>query len=193
MTRIEKIRYEVATLYGQKTPTRAEWADWMYDHHVLVVASYAVKLAKKYHYDAELSEVAALLHDCADAFMSRSDTAHEEASLQKARDLMKQCEFNEDEIKLVVDDAIRYHSCHGDVRPESRVGLVLATADSLAHLKTDFYIYATRAFDNNQSLDEVKKWVLEKIGRDLNHKIQFDDERTDCQADYDAIKRLFSR
>ncbi len=125
--------------------------------------------------------------------MARANPGHEERSLAIARQVMTDAGFSDDEIQLVVDDAIRYHSCHGDERPESKEGLILATADSLAHLQTDFYIYATWAFGKTRSLEELKEWSLKKIERDLNNKISFEDEREAARPDYNMIKELFSR
>lgn len=193
MNKLEQVQLKVRQLYLAKNPNRDEWADWLYDNHVLIVARDAHALAKKYGANAELSEVAALLHDIADAQTARANPDHEALSLDIARQVMHEVGFTADEISLTVDDAIRYHSRHGNERPKSREGLVLATADSLAHLQTDFYIYATWAFGKTRSLEELKEWALKKIERDLNNKISFDDERENARADYEIIKELFSR
>lgn len=193
MNRLEQVRTKVRELYESKDPNRDEWADWLYGNHVLIVARDARALAEKYGANAEFSEVAALLHDIADARMARVHPNHEEASLNIARQVMTEVGFTDEEISLTVDDAIRYHSCHGDERPKSKEGLVLATADSLAHLQTDFYIYATWAFGKARTLQELKAWALKKIERDLNNKISFDEERELVRADYNMIKELFSR
>jgi putative nucleotidyltransferase with HDIG domain len=193
MNKLEQVRAEVNELYMSKDPDRDEWADWLYDSHVLIVAKNARDLAKKYDANEELSEVAALLHDIADAKIARVNPDHEETSLEIARQVMTEVGFTSKEIELVVDDAIRYHSCHGDERPKSREGLILATADSLAHLQTDFYVHAAWAFGKDRSLEVLKAWALKKIERDLNSKISFDDERESARADYIMIKELFSR
>ncbi len=193
MSRLDKLRLDIESLYKQKLATRDPWADWLYDNHVLVVAKYAKDLAKKYKANVQLSEVAALLHDIADYKMSRDNPKHEEESLGIARQLMKESGYSQDEIELVVDDAARFHSCHDDERPKSTEGLILATADSLAHLKTDFYIFSTQALAQTNTLEDIKDWVLKKIERDLNNKISFDEEREDARPDYDLIKELYSR
>ncbi len=193
MNKLEKVQASVRELYLNKDPNRDEWADWLYDNHVLVVAKTAHDLAKKYGASEEMSEAAALLHDVADVKMARANPGHEEASLEIARQVMTEAGFTADEISLVVDDAIRYHSCHGGERPASKEGLVLATADSLAHLQTDFYVYAAWAYGKTRSLEELKVWALKKIERDLNSKISFDDEREGARADYELVKELFSR
>lgn len=193
MGNIEQVRIKVQQLYGQKDPQRDEWADWLYENHVLVVANYARDLAAKYGADAQLSEAAALLHDIADIRMARANPQHEQTSLDIARQILTETGFSTDEISLVVDDAIRWHSCHDGHKPKSKEGLVLATADSLAHLKTDFYVYAAWAFGRTRSLEELKDWVLQKIERDLYAKISFDEERESARPDYECMKLLFSR
>lgn len=193
MPRIDDLRKAVQELYEAKQPTREDWCDWMYPNHVLIVADYAVKLAKKYEADVELAEAAALLHDIADVKMARKNPNHEAESLAIARNLLKDCGYTPEEIELLVEDAIRFHSCHGDERPKSKEGLVLATADSLAHLKTGFYIHATWAFGHDRSLEQLKSWLFKKIDQDLYNKIVFDDEREDARPDYEMLKELFSR
>ncbi len=194
MERLQNLEAKVKALYEQKDPRRDEWADWLADNHMFVVADFATELAKKHGANEELARAAALLHDIADVKMKREDDGHEAESLKIARDLMQEAGYNDDEIKLVVDDAVRYHSCHGDERPESIEGRILSTADSMAHLKTDFYIYAAWAFGyDHRTLETVKTWALKKIERDLNNKMFFDDVREELSPDYQRIKELFSR
>lgn len=193
---MEKIIYleqRVRGLYAKHDPNRADWADWLADNHVFVVADYAAELAQRFGASVELSRAAGLLHDVADVKMKRSDPEHGPESLRLARELMQETGYDEENIKLVVDDAIRYHSCHGDERPASTEGKILATADSLAHLKTDFYLFATFALGRDMSLPQIKNWVLKKLERDLNIKILFDEVREESRADYELIKELFSR
>lgn len=193
MEKLKNLEQRVKDLYQEENSNRAEWANWLADNHVFVVADYATELAKKYGANEELARAAALLHDIADVKMKRDDKTHEEESLRMARELMQEAGYDEEEVKLVVDDAIRYHSCHGDERPISVEGKILATADSLAHLKTDFYVFATWALGRESTLEEIKEWVLKKIDRDLHNKILFDDVREDVTPDYQLIKELFSR
>lgn len=193
MNKLEQVQAKVRGLYLSKDPNRDECAGWLYDNHVLIVSKNAHELAKKYGASEDLSEAAALLHDIADVKMARANSDHEAASLDIARHVMTEAGFAADEISLVVDDAIRYHSCRGDERPKSKEGLILATADSLAHFQTDFYLYATRAFLKDRSFEDLKEWALKKIKKDLNNKISFDEEREAALADYNMIKELFSR
>ena len=193
MGNIEQLEAKVKALYASNEPNRAEWANWLGDNHVLVVANYATGLALKHGANPVLSRAAALLHDIADVQMKRNNKGHAEESLRIARGLLNDFGFSEEDTTIVVDDAIRFHSCHGQERPSSMEGKVLSTADSLAHLKTDFYIFATWALGRENSLEEVKLWTLKKLERDLNTKIFFDDVREDVRPDYETIKNLFSR
>ncbi len=195
MERSQKLEAKVKALYEDSNPRRgADWVTWMWANHVFVVANYATELAKKHGANAELARVAALLHDIADVNMKREDGEHGKESLRMARELMREFGYSDEDVALVVDDAIRYHSCHGDEHPESIEGKILSTADSLAHLKTDFYVYATWAMGQlDEKFEKIKRWALKKIERDLNHKIFFEDVRADATADYKMIKELFSR
>jgi putative nucleotidyltransferase with HDIG domain len=193
MTRIKNLEQAVSGLYAAHNPGRADWADWLSENHVFIVADNASKLAQQYGANEELARASALLHDIADAKMSRFAPEHEETSLAMARDLMQQAGFTEDEIALTVDDAIRLHSCNDGHVPKSIEGKVLATADSEAHLLSDFYIFATWSFGKEgKSVDDVKRYVLKKIERDFHDKIQFEEVREECQASYERLKTLFS-
>ncbi|HSX15290.1 MAG TPA: HD domain-containing protein [Candidatus Saccharimonadales bacterium] len=157
MTRIQQLEESVRRQYAAKNPNRAEWADWLSENHVLVVANNASQLAKRFGGNEELARAAALLHDVADTVMDRFADEHEEASLEIARKTLRECGFSDADIGLVVDDAIRYHSCHDGRVPQSLEGKILATADSLAHLNTDFYIFATWGMGRRQQeLADVK-------------------------------------
>jgi len=191
--RINVLKDLVGKLYEEKKPNRTKWSDWLYENHVLVVANYASDLAKKYGANEEYSYAAALLHDIADAVMPRSEAGHEEETFKIARDFLSQSEYSDDEIKLIVDDAVKYHSCHGGKIPSTIEGKVLATADSFAHLKTDFYIYAVWALAGEKTLDEIKEWTLAKLERDLHNKVQFEDEKKELEPEYTRLKELFSR
>lgn len=193
MSRLTELETAVHELYDTKDPNRAEWADWLADHHVFVVADFASELSKKFGASEDLARAAALLHDIADAKTSRFDPEHEEKSLTIARALLSENEYSDEEVKLIVDDAIKFHSCHNGNVPRSLEGKILSTADSLAHLKADFYLYALYAHEKGDSLDDIKAWALDKLDRDFHVKIQFDDVREEARPDYEMLKDLFSR
>lgn len=193
-SRIDKLEAKVEALYQKDAPDRDEWADWLWKNHVKVVANYATELAEKYKADADIARACALLHDIADAYTKRRNPEHEAESLKTARKLLEETEYSPQEIALIVDDALKYHSCHGSERPESLEGKILATADALAHLETDFYVYAVWALgQEGKKLEDIKEWVTAKIERDLNKKILFDDVRENTRPKYEEIKAMFLR
>lgn len=192
MNELATLEQAVRDLYASKNPHRANWADWLVANHVFVVADYAEQLAQNLNANVTLARAAAVLHDIADASMSRFDENHEQASLTIARTMLQEAGFSESDITLVVDDAIRYHSCHDGESPESIEGKILATADSMAHLQSDFYIFAAWAFGRDSSLETYKQWASEKLERDFKNKILFDDVREECRNTYEALKRLIN-
>lgn len=184
---------KVEALYGAKLESRSDWADSLYVNHVVVATRFAADLAARFGADAELCQASALLHDIADYKMKRHDPQHKKESLRIARELMYEFGYSNDEVRVVVDDAIRNHSCQNGRFPQTLEGRILATADSLAHLKTDFYLFATWELGKQRSLEEIKQWVLSKIERDLFQKISFDSIRDEARCDYEAIRAVFGR
>lgn len=192
-SRLKAIQDAVRELYASDNPEKDEWANWLYQNHVLVVAEQARHLAEKYAANTEIAEVCGLLHDIADAVMNRANPEHEAKSLSIARELLSAHGYNESEIALIVDDALRFHSCHNGEQPVSLEGKILSTADAFAHLKTDFYFYAIRMFKTTRTFDETKKWLVAKLERDYHNKTLFDDEKAVWKPDYETFKELFSR
>lgn len=193
MSNLTKLEEEVKALYDARDPAREEWADWLAVHHVPVVADYATELAKRFGGNNDLARAAALLHDIADVNTDRFDPEHEAKSLAIARELLMRCGYSEVEVQLIADDAIRYHSCHDGQVPTSLEGKILATADAMAHLKTDFYLYALYQRSKRESLADFKVWASKKLERDYHIKIRFDEVRSETRAEYEVLRTLFTR
>ena len=190
MPRLEELKQKVAALYAQKNSDRDEWADWLYPNHVVVVTENAERLAELYDANAELAAAAAVLHDVADAVMAREKPEHEKRSIELAMQLLEQTGFTREE-RDVVADALRLHSCRTEL-PHSLEGRVMAAADGLAHVATDFYDFAIREKHKEGETDEqIRAWGMPKIDRDYYKKISFDDLREEVAADYERVKALF--
>lgn len=188
----EKLKNKVIELYERKESTRADWADWLYQNHIFVVAKYAEELANRFGANIDLVVSASILHDIADAIMARENLEHEEKSNEIARELLKECGFTADEIVIIVDDAIKFHGCKNGNLPKTLEGKVMASADALAHLKSNFYDYALKKLLNDgDSVEEIRKWALPKIERDYRNKIFFGDVRSETTRDYERVKALF--
>ena len=139
MTRIRNLEAVVRALYRAKDPGRADWADWLFEDHVFVVADLAEVIAERFDANKEYARAAAVLHDIADAKMSRFDKKHALESMTMARHLLLVNKFNPKEVEVIVDDAIKHHSCRNGNVPRSPEEKIFATADAVAHLTTDFY------------------------------------------------------
>lgn len=157
------------------------------------MADYAVELSRRLDVDPDLPRASAMLHDIADAVLGRFDDNHAEKSAEIARSFLTESGYNEDEIVLIVDDALQYHSCREGNSPKTIEGKILATADALAHLKTDFYLYYfVHGSLNERSFDEAKEPVVRKINKDYHTKIQFDEIKHETIDNYNALIKVFT-
>lgn len=191
MSRLNILESKVRALYEEKRDTRADLADWLYENHIFVVAENASKLVDRFGGRKDIAVAASMLHDVADAVMLREDKRHEEKSNSIAEKFLKESNFSEDEIKTIVDDAIRFHGCKNGEIPKTLEGKIMATADALAHLQTNFYDFIIDFYKGKDSLEDIKNWGLSKIERDYRDKIFFEEVREEVTSSYDRLKTLF--
>ncbi len=189
--RLSRLEKKVRDLYQSQNPNRDEWADWLYDNHVFVVAEGAKSVATRFGGNSELAYVAGMLHDIADTEMSRFDDAHEERSMEIARELLLSGGYSEAEVEIIVGDALENHSCRGGQQPETLEGKALASADATAHLKTNFYEFTTDFIRKRDGDNAKLAWVLPKIKRDFNTKIQYDEVRAEVRGHYESLRRKY--
>ncbi len=76
--------------------------------------------------------------------------------------------------------------------PKTLEGKVMATADAMAHLKSNFYDYALDTLKKTDTVDDINNWALPKIERDYRDKIFFEDVRLELKSDYERVKGLFT-
>ena len=192
MKYIQQLREEVKKLYEEKRSGCADWADWIYSEHVVLVGNESRRIAQEYGGDPELAEAAGLLHDIADAVMKREDPRHEQESLRMARELLQKTGFSDDEIAIVVDDAIAKHGCHGEMRPDTPEGKAMAAGDGVVHLTSDFYKIAEEGLFGHKSSREISEWALPKLDRDFINKISYDSLRESVRSKYEQLKAHFT-
>lgn len=192
MNRLEILKKKVSGLYLSKNESKDGWADWLYENHIFLVADKAGELADKYGANNELAITSAMLHDIADAVMGRFDDSHEIESLKIAKIFLKESGFSDEEIVIVVDDAMKLHSCRDGNIPKTLEGKIMATADAVIHLSTNFYEHAIlEKKKDGISIEEIKAWAIPKIERDLNVKIFFEDVKKEMLPYYEKQKALF--
>ncbi|HCC06030.1 TPA: hypothetical protein DEP94_01555 [Candidatus Nomurabacteria bacterium] len=192
MDHLENLKKKVSDLYLSKNDTRDSWADWLYENHIFLVADKAGELADKYGANRELAMASAMLHDIADAVMSRFTELHEEESFKIAKSFLKESNFSDEEIEIIVVDAMKFHSCRDGNIPKTLEGKVVATADAVTHLSSDFFEHAIlEKKKDGMTIPEISLWAIPKIDRDFNTKIFFEDVRKEMISYYEKQKALF--
>lgn len=192
MNRIELLTTRVQELYEGKNPNRDPIADWLYENHIFQVAKEARSIAERFGGEPALAEAAGMLHDIGDAVISRFNSSHAKKSENIARDFLVESGFSNEEIKVILDDSIRRHSCRDGNVPVTLEGRAVATGDAIVHLTTNFYVFMTRMQkERGDSQEAISNWVKEKLDRDFNKKIFFDEVRKDVESDYKRLRQLF--
>ncbi len=183
----------VAELVEQAYATSdQDFAQWMWQFHLQIVAKKAAELADTYGADPDIAVAGAWLHDFGDAFTNRHSPDHEQISNKQGRLLLEKAGYLESEIDQVMDDVIAPHSCQNDFLPTTVAGKVMATADALAHLNTDFYLqFAWKHLPEGKNYQQYIEWVREKIERDFNTKIFFEAVKNKTRQRYLTLKELF--
>ena len=188
MTRIAILEEKVRALYEEKNPKRASWADWLYKNHVFLVAEEAKRLGNKYNANTQVVEAAAMLHDIADTVMQRADSTHETKSLEIAKQFLKEADFPLVEIEQIITDILPNHGCYPGHFPKTLEGKLMATADAIVHILSDFYHFSLRELRKTMPEEEVCEWFNKKLNRDFKDKIFFDDERKRISPKYKSLK-----
>ncbi len=172
--------------------TNQEFGKWMWQHHVPVVAAKAKDLSKEFSADADLAVAGAWLHDFGDAFVHRFDKQHGAITTKEITILLKKAGYSKSDTNIILTEIIAPHSCKDGVLPTTLEGKVLATADALAHLTTDFYLqFAWMHLPEGKSYDEFRHWAVEKLDRDFRVKIQFEDVQDEMIGRYLSLRDVF--
>lgn len=190
MNRLENVRAEVKKLHEKSTEECLRI--WFYGGHVEVAAKYADEIARKVGANAEIAVLGALFHDIARTWDVNDEPALMNESLKKAEELMEKHGYSNDEINKV-KEAILNHSCR-DKLPQTEEGKVMATADALAHLMTDFYLILpfNQWLKAASTFEGYRNWLLEKIDRDFHKKIFYAEYKQFAKKRYEALKTVFS-
>lgn len=174
--------------------SREDFAQWVLPNHLQFVAKKAEDISKRFNANEDMVVAAAWLHDFGDAFIDRHSTEFDEISKREATNVLKKSGYSDEEIKEIFEVIIEPHSCKDNNLPQTIEGKVLATADALAHLTTDFYVqFAWKHMPAGKSYQEYVVWVNEKLDRDFNQKIFFEEIRNQVETRYNALKEIFKK
>lgn len=191
MSKQQIVFTEVEKLYAN---SNRDMGKWMWKNHVQWVANKAIVLAKKYGADADKVYAGALLHDLGDVWMERDAEDFDTKGEEESKRILSKAGFSDEEIKEVLEDIVKPHSCYPDNLPVTIEGRCLATADAMFHLVTDFFPqFGWMNLPKPKKYSEWISWVTEKIDRDLNNKIFFEDEKQEAMPYYKALKKVYVR
>lgn len=169
-----------------------DFAHWMLKNHLPIVAKESELLAERFGADKDISVAGAWLHDFGDAFVHRHSDEHDEVSEREAKKILTFCGYSDEQVEKVLHDVIAPHSCKNGFLPKTIEGKVMATADGLAHLTTDFYVQFTwKHLPEGKTYSEYLSWVKEKLERDFHTKIFFDEVKGEVRHRYEALKEVF--
>lgn len=189
MGRIAKLKEKVSELYLSKKEGRADWSDWLFENHVFLVVNEAEKLADRFGANKDICVASAMLHDVADAVMSRFNLEHAEESLMIAKLFLIECGFDKEEIDQITNDCIKLHGCHTQENtPKTLEGKVMASADAVVHINSDFYKFGMENRIAKDGIEKAVKWALPKIDRDFNNKILFSEIQDEIRPQYEKLK-----
>lgn len=190
MSNRQKIVFEqVRELYEN---SQRKEAHWMWENHVQTVAQNCLTLAARYHADADLAFSGGLLHDLGDVWYTRDDPRFEPESKGKAEEILKKAGISPDEIVSIIVKIIAPHSCMPGDEQTMIEGKILATADALAHLQTNFYYdFKKMGWPQGLQPEEFNEWVNAKIDRDFDKKIFFAEVREKVKPLYEKLKKDF--
>jgi hypothetical protein len=171
-----------------------EMAHWMWQNHLQLVSHQAEDLSHQFGANADLAVAGAWLHDLGDAFVDRHAAQHEEVSRTAAIKVLTAAGYSAAEIQEILEKIIEPHSCMDGNLPETLEGKVLATADALAHLTTDFYVqFAWKHVPEGKTYPEFISWAAEKLDRDFHQKIFFPEIAEQVKNKYLALRTVFTQ
>lgn len=184
----------VATLVTQTYHSSTQpFAQWVFPNHVQVVVKKAEELSRQFGANPDLAVAGAWLHDFGDAFVPRHDSEHEQISKTEAITVLQKVDYTPEEITEILEEIIGPHSCKDGNIPTTLEGKVLATADALAHLTTNFYLqFAWMHLPEGKTYSEFVNWVNQKLDCDFHDKIFFEEMRVEVKKRYEILKEVFA-
>jgi HD superfamily phosphodiesterase len=189
--RHHKVAQLVSNAY---TSSKQDFAQWIWENHLQLVTQKAEALSKRFGAKEDLAVAGAWLHDLGDAFVHRHSDQHTTISISESKKILQEAGYSDQEIDEVLVVIIEPHSCKEGKLPRTLEGKVLATADALAHLTTDFYLqFAWKHLPEDKSYQEFVHWVHEKLDRDFNQKIFFAEVREEVRNRYTSYLEVFGK
>jgi putative nucleotidyltransferase with HDIG domain len=159
--------------------------DWFLSQHLMEVERFANLLCDKYpDADRDVVGLGVWYHDI--GRLRGQDEGHDVYGADEAKKVLGKEGFAPDKIERVYE-VCRSHRCK-DIKPESLEAKILATADAMSHFTHSFYFRLFQFYKDELAFEEIKDKVLQKLERDFNDKIAFDEGREEVRTQYEAMK-----
>jgi len=158
-------------------------------HHILSVVKYGKLLAEKLDADAEVVELAALLHDYSGIVDFKYYKEHHIHSARMAREVLEGFNYNEEKIKAV-EHCILTHRGSVEYKRESLEAEIVASADALAHFDNFHSLLHLAFVEHRMNIDEGTSWALAKLERSWGKLMP--EAKEIIEDKYKKIKEIFA-
>jgi len=138
---------------------------WTY--HITQVVSHALSLAKQFHADPVIVEIAALLHDYAGIKDKRFYNDHHIYGQIEAECILKELDFSEDTI-AAVKHCIAAHRGSVPGERNSPEAECVANADAMTHIEQIPALLFSAYKNRGMGIDEATAWLRRKLQRSWN-------------------------
>ncbi|MBU2028455.1 HD domain-containing protein [Patescibacteria group bacterium] len=165
------------------------FAESDYRYHILPVVKYAKELAWIYKANAEIVEIAALLHDIGRIDI-KNDAEHHILGVPVAEKILQDLEYPE-EIIEEVKHCVASHRASQDLKPQTLIAKIIANADAMSHfdMLPIFYFWNGQ---RNTRVAEITDWVEKKFERNWEKKLTFPEAKKLVEKKYAAAKIILA-
>lgn len=139
----------------------------IWTHHILSVVEYGKQLAAILGADADIVEIAALLHDYASIKDQEMYKEHHLHGPREAESLLRERGYPLATI-LAVKECIATHRASTGTQQRTKEAICLASADAMAHIAQLPSLLYLAYVQHQMSIDEGCRWVRDKLQRSWN-------------------------
>ncbi len=146
----------------------------IWTHHITQVVENGKRLARLFNADAEVVEIAALLHDYASVKDEALYKDHHMHGPVEAEKILEQFGYPQNKIEAV-KHCIEAHRASVVKERRSAEAECLANADAMSHIENIPSLFHLAFVQHRMGIDEGTKWVRDKLQRSwskLNPQVQ---------------------
>jgi len=136
----------------------------IWSHHIVVVRAFALQLADRLGADAEIVELAALLHDYASVKDYSLYADHHRHGAREAHGILEKLGYPAEKLRRV-QECILHHRGSTALPASNMEAVCLASADAMAHIDQAPSLLYLAYVVKRMGVDEGAGWVRSKIER----------------------------